>query len=59
MLRLFLIQRSGPGALDRIFTRLVPLLALLLLNGCSSAAYYGQLAEGQWQLLRARQPVEQ
>lgn len=38
---------------------MVPLLAVLLLNGCSSAAYYGQLAEGQWQLLRARQPVEQ
>ncbi len=59
MLRLFLIQRSGPGPLDRTFTRLVPLLAALLLNGCSSAAYYGQLAEGQWQLLRARQPVAQ
>lgn len=53
------MQRSGPGALDRVFTRLVPLLAALLLNGCTSAAYYGQLAEGQWQLLRARQPVEQ
>ncbi|WP_336334234.1 aminopeptidase [Pseudomonas putida] len=53
------MQRSGPGPLDRIFTRLVPLLAALLLNGCSSAAYYGQLAEGQWQLLRARQPVAQ
>lgn len=58
MLRLFLIQRSGPEPLDRIFTRLVPLLAVILLNGCSSASYYGQLAEGQWQLLRARQPVE-
>ena len=59
MLRLILFQRSGPGPLDRVFTRLVPLLAVLLLNGCSSAAYYGQLAEGQWQLLRARQPVAQ
>ncbi|MBA1317583.1 aminopeptidase [Pseudomonas monteilii] len=53
------MQRSGPGALDRVFIRLVPLLAALLLNGCSSVAYYGQLAEGQWQLLRARQPVAQ
>ncbi|MBF8668487.1 aminopeptidase [Pseudomonas putida] len=53
------MQRSGPGPLDLVFTRLVPLLAVLLLNGCSSAAYYGQLAEGQWQLLRARQPLEQ
>ncbi|WP_284385657.1 aminopeptidase [Pseudomonas putida] len=52
------MQRSGPGPLDLVFTRLVPLLAVLLLNGCSSAAYYGQLAEGQWQLLRARQPLE-
>lgn len=59
MLRLILMQRSGPGPLDLVFTRLVPLLAVLLLNGCSSAAYYGQLAEGQWQLLRARQPLEQ
>lgn len=59
MLRFFLVQRSGPGALDRNFTRLVPALAALLLNGCASTAYYGQLAEGQWQLLRARQPVEQ
>lgn len=34
---------------------LVPLLLALLLNGCSS--YYGQLAEGQWQLLSQRQPI--
>ena len=30
---------------------------LLLLNGCASVSYYGQLANGQWQLLRAREPV--
>jgi predicted aminopeptidase len=30
---------------------------VLLLNGCSSLGYYSQLAEGQWQLLRAREPV--
>ena len=35
--------------------RLLPLLVLL--TGCSSLGYYAQLAEGQWQLLRARQPV--
>lgn len=58
MLRLFLFQRSGPGPLDRLFTRFVPVLAAVLLNGCSSVGYYGQLAEGQWLLLRARQPVE-
>ncbi|MGB8973502.1 MAG: aminopeptidase, partial [Pseudomonas capeferrum] len=44
MLRLFLFQRSGPGPLDRVFTRFVPLLAAVLLNGCSSVGYYGQLA---------------
>jgi predicted aminopeptidase len=30
---------------------------LLLLNGCSSVSYYSQLADGQLQLLRAREPV--
>lgn len=59
MFRLFLLQRSSHGPLDRIFWRLVPVLAAFLLNGCSSIGYYGQLAEGQWQLLRARQPVAQ
>ena len=29
----------------------------MLLNGCSSASYYSQLASGQWQLLQARTPV--
>ena len=58
MFRIFLFQRSGPGALDRVFSAFVPVLAALLLSGCTSVGYYGQLAEGQWQLLRARQPVE-
>lgn len=35
----------------------VPLFALLL-SGCSSIDYYGQLARGQLQLLQARQPVQ-
>ncbi len=30
---------------------------LLLLNGCASLSYYSQLASGQLQLLRAREPV--
>ncbi len=30
----------------------------MLLNGCASVSYYGQLASGQLQLLRAREPVE-
>ncbi|GAA0423765.1 aminopeptidase [Pseudomonas veronii subsp. inensis] len=29
----------------------------MLLSGCSSISYYSQLADGQWQLLRAREPV--
>ncbi|WP_397450743.1 aminopeptidase [Pseudomonas sp. NA-150] len=35
----------------------VALLALLLLGGCSSISYFGQLASGQLQLLHERQPV--
>ena len=38
---------------------LFTLLLLALLNGCSSASYYSQLATGQWQLLKAREPVSQ
>jgi predicted aminopeptidase len=37
--------------------RFLPGLMVLLLSGCSSVSYYGQLASGQWQLLRAREPV--
>ncbi|KTC63033.1 aminopeptidase [Pseudomonas fluorescens ABAC62] len=37
--------------------RLVPGLMMVLLSGCSSLSYYGQLAGGQWQLLQARVPV--
>ncbi|MFJ2983699.1 MULTISPECIES: aminopeptidase [unclassified Pseudomonas] len=52
------MKHSGPGPLDRVFRGLVPVLGAFLLNGCSSLGYYAQLGEGQWQLLRARQPVE-
>ncbi|MCL6307715.1 aminopeptidase [Pseudomonas syringae] len=37
---------------------LLALTAATLLAGCSSVSYYGQLAQGQWQLLQAREPVE-
>jgi predicted aminopeptidase len=37
--------------------RSLPLVALVLLGGCSSVNYYDQLVSGQLQLLRARQPV--
>jgi predicted aminopeptidase len=35
----------------------VPMLAILLLSGCSSLSYYTQLASGQLALLRAREPL--
>ncbi|MDQ0737766.1 aminopeptidase [Pseudomonas sp. W4I3] len=37
--------------------RFLPALMVVLLSGCSSVSYYSQLASGQWQLLRAREPV--
>ncbi|MBW4792814.1 aminopeptidase [Pseudomonas tolaasii] len=39
--------------------RFLPGLLAVLLSGCSSVNYYSQLASGQWQLLRAREPVAQ
>mgnify|MGYP003583336066 CR=1 FL=1 len=57
MIRILLLLRSSSGALDRVFRVFVPVLALGLLNGCSSLGYYGQLASGQLQLLGAREPV--
>jgi len=59
MIRILLLLRSSPGALDRVFRRLVPVFLLGLLSGCSSLGYYSQLGEGQLQLLRARTPVAQ
>lgn len=59
MIRILLLLRSSSGQLDRVLRRLVPLLAFGLLNGCASVSYYGQLANGQLQLLRAREPVTQ
>jgi predicted aminopeptidase len=42
-------------SLDRRCRRWVPFLLAACLNGCAS--YYGQLAQGQLALLRAREPV--
>ncbi|MBN2992097.1 aminopeptidase [Pseudomonas cedrina subsp. fulgida] len=39
--------------------RFLPGLMVVLLSGCSSISYYSQLANGQLQLLRAREPVAQ
>ncbi|MEN5245190.1 aminopeptidase [Pseudomonas atacamensis] len=49
---------SSLGLLDRVFPILFPGVLFLLLNGCTSVSYYSQLASGQLQLLRAREPVE-
>lgn len=57
MIDVLLLLRSRFGSLDRKIGPLVPLLAGLLLNGCST--YYGQLLDGQVRLLRAREPVSQ
>ncbi|MDP9531621.1 aminopeptidase [Pseudomonas protegens] len=51
--------RSSHGLLDPLLRFLFAALTLLLLNGCSSVAYYSQLASGQMHLLRARTPVAQ
>lgn len=52
-------RRTRHGKRDNFSRGWVPLLLLYLLSGCSSVRYYGQLAQGQWQLLQAREPVEQ
>ncbi|MCW8274286.1 aminopeptidase [Pseudomonas sp. PCH199] len=49
--------RPSLGLLDRVLRVLFPGVLFLLLNGCSSVSYYSQLANGQLQLLRAREPV--
>jgi predicted aminopeptidase len=49
---------SSLGLLDRVFPILFPGVLLLLLNGCASVSYYGQLASGQLQLLHAREPIQ-
>ena len=45
------------GLLDRVLRILFPGLLFLFLNGCAGVSYYGQLASGQLQLLRAREPI--
>lgn len=49
--------RPSLGLLDRVLRVLFPSALFLLLNGCASVSYYGQLANGQLQLLWAREPV--
>ncbi|WP_223527260.1 aminopeptidase [Pseudomonas sp. BF-B-26] len=45
------------GLLDRVLRILFPGVLFLFLNGCAGISYYGQLASGQLQLLRVREPV--
>ncbi|SEF04032.1 aminopeptidase [Pseudomonas migulae] len=47
------------GLLDRVLRVLFPGVLFLLLHGCASVSYYGQLTSGQLQLLRAREPVSE
>lgn len=47
------------GLLDRVLRVLFPGALFLLLSGCAGVSYYGQLANGQLQLLRAREPVSE
>ena len=42
---------------DALLWRWVPLVATLLLSGCSTLDYYSHLAGGQLQLLQARGPI--
>lgn len=57
----FILIRPFPshGLLDRVLRILFPGVLLLLLNGCASVSYYSQLASGQLQLLRSREPVSE
>jgi predicted aminopeptidase len=51
--------RPSLRLLDRVLRVLFPGVLFLLLNGCTSVSYYSQLASGQLQLLRAREPVSE
>ncbi|MBA1275763.1 aminopeptidase [Stutzerimonas azotifigens] len=50
------MPRRETAFLDHLTPRWVPLLLMLCLGGCGT--YYGQLARGQLELLRQREPVE-
>jgi predicted aminopeptidase len=50
--------RTAHSFIDSLCRPWVPLLAALLLGGCSTLDYYGHLARGQVQLLQASQPVD-
>lgn len=43
----------------RWLRRMLIAAAVALLSGCSWLGYYGQAIGGQWQLLQAREPIEQ
>ncbi|EWC39677.1 aminopeptidase [Stutzerimonas stutzeri KOS6] len=50
------MPKPNTALIDSRSLRWVPLLLAVCLNGCS---YYGQLAAGQLELLRQREPIEQ
>jgi len=45
------------SSVDNLTPKGVPLLLTICLSGCASVDYYGQLAAGQLELLRRREPV--
>ncbi|MCQ4265311.1 aminopeptidase [Stutzerimonas stutzeri] len=49
------MPKPNAALIDNRYLRWVPLLLAVCLNGCS---YYGQLAAGQFELLRQREPIE-
>jgi len=49
------MPKPNAASIDSRSLRWVPLLLAVCLNGCS---YYGQLAAGQLELLRQREPIE-
>src|SRR3546814_6034205 len=49
------MPKPNAASIDSRSLRWVPVLLAVCLNGCS---YYGQLASGQLELLRQREPIE-
>lgn len=56
-----LLRSAGAGRACLSWVAVVcPLLLLLLsLTGCEAIGFYTQAARGQWQLLRAREPIDE
>src|SRR5579862_7559114 len=53
-MRRMLTERRSHSLLQTLLAALIG----SMLSGCASLGYLGQAAHGQWQLLRARRPIE-